>query len=43
MVIWKKDFDAKDPDSKRQMCSIEGTVGVGNQPKFRQVGDDDTV
>jgi hypothetical protein len=43
MIMWKGDYKEVDEKSKRQFCTVQGTVSIGCYPRYRQIGDDDTV
>ena len=43
MVIHRTTEVSDDLDKKAQTCTVQGTVSTGCYPKWRQVGDDETV
>jgi len=43
MVIHKTNEVSDDLDKKAQVCTVQGTVSTGCFPKWRQVGEDETV
>ena len=41
MIIYKG--ESENEESRQQICTIQGTVVMGSWPKWRQVGEDETV